>query len=250
MRIARAAVGGDVFYCAVEGDTLLRLQGDPFDTVTYSGERLSLSEARLLAPVTPSKIIAVGVNYADHASEMALSLPPDPLIFLKPPSAVIGPGDEIAYPDMSRRVDYEAELGVVIGARCKDISPDQAKRFILGYTCVNDVTARDLQKTESQWTRCKGFDTFCPVGPWIETEFDPSDAAVVARLNGNVVQSGRTSQMINNVDALVSFISRVMTLLPGDVIATGTPSGIGPMERGDTVEIEVEGIGVLCNTLR
>lgn len=250
MKIARARIADATFFGVIEGDSIRRINGDPFSVIGFSGESYELCTVELLAPVVPSKIVAIGVNYADHASELSLALPPSPLIFLKPPTSVIGPGDEIVYPAMSARVDYEAELGIVIGRRCKDISLAEAMDYVLGFTCVNDVTARDLQQVESQWTRCKGFDTFCPIGPWIETEFDYLDKAVIARLNGQVMQSGRTSQMINKVDVLVSFISKVMTLLPGDVIASGTPSGIGPMERGSLIEIEVEGIGVLKNTLR
>lgn len=249
MKIARARYIDSEFYGVIDGNTIKRIKGDPFNGICFSAETYELSSVQLLAPVVPSKIVAVGVNYADHASELSIALPPNPLIFLKPSTSVIGPFDVIVYPEMSNRVDFEAELGIVISKRCKDVSPLEAMDYVLGFTCVNDVTARDLQKLESQWTRCKGFDTFCPIGPWIETEFDYRDKAVIARLNGQVMQSGRTSQMINKAGVLVSFISKVMTLLPGDVIATGTPSGIGPMERGSLIEIEVEGIGVLQNKI-
>ena len=189
----------------------------------------------------------MGLNYQDHADEQNAQLPEEPRLFIKPATAVIGPDDAIVYPEMSERVDYEAELAVVISRRTRNIPPEEALRHVLGYTCGNDVTARDLQKKDRQWTRAKSFDTFAPLGPWIETDLDPSSCAVEARLNGEIKQSSSTGKMIFSVPFLVGFISRVMTLLPGDVILTGTPAGIGPMERGDTIEITVGGIGTLRN---
>jgi 2-keto-4-pentenoate hydratase/2-oxohepta-3-ene-1,7-dioic acid hydratase in catechol pathway len=208
---------------------------------------VALSEVRLLAPCEPSKIVAVGLNYRDHAEELNMKLPEEPLLFLKPSSSVIGPGDTIIMPRQSARVDYEAELAIVIGIEAKGVSEKDAGKFILGYTCLNDVTARDLQNKDGQWTRAKGFDTFCPLGPWIETEIDPFDLKIDLLLNGQSKQSSRTSNMIFNPFKLVEFISGVMTLFPGDVIATGTTSGIGPMCDGDTVEVRIESLGSLVN---
>ena len=208
---------------------------------------VALSEVRLLAPCEPSKIVAVGLNYRDHAEELNMKLPEEPLLFLKPSSSVIGPGDAIIMPRQSARVDYEAELAIVIGIEAKGVSEKDAGKFILGYTCLNDVTARDLQNKDGQWTRAKGFDTFCPLGPWIETEIDPFDLKIDLLLNGQSKQSSRTSNMIFNPFKLVEFISGVMTLFPGDVIATGTTSGIGPMCDGDTVEVRIESLGSLVN---
>lgn len=209
----------------------------------------ALSEVTLLAPCQPSKVVAVGLNYRDHAAELSMPAPDEPVLFLKPPTCVIGPGDSIRWPAMSARVDYEAELGVVIRDRASNIAPEQAREHILGYTCANDVTARDLQKKDGQWTRAKSFDTFCPMGPWIETDLDPGDLSIESYLNGMRKQSSRTSQLIFPVERLVSFISRIMTLLPGDVIITGTPAGIGPMQPGDDIEVRIEGIGSLKNSV-
>jgi 2-keto-4-pentenoate hydratase/2-oxohepta-3-ene-1,7-dioic acid hydratase in catechol pathway len=211
-----------------------------------------LDQVRLLAPCQPSKIVALGKNYAAHAREMAAKgmsseVPSEPLIFLKPPSAVIGPGEAIVYPAMSQQVDYEAELVVVIGRRAKSVAQGEARSYVLGYTCGNDVTARDLQKKDGQWTRGKGFDTFCPLGPWIVTNPDPANLHLETRVNGVVRQSGVTSDLIFGVEVLVSHISQIMTLEPGDVIMTGTPAGVGPLVPGDVVEVEIEGIGVLRN---
>jgi 2-keto-4-pentenoate hydratase/2-oxohepta-3-ene-1,7-dioic acid hydratase in catechol pathway len=195
----------------------------------------------------PSKIVAVGRNYAAHASELGNEIPVEPLIFLKPSSAVVGDGDDVVYPSISRRVDHEAELAVVIGRRARDIAASEALGYVRGYTCANDVTARDLQKTDGQWTRAKGFDTFCPIGPATVEGLDPAGLDIVARVNGEVRQQGNTSEMIFDVAALIAFISGVMTLEPGDVILTGTPPGVGPVQRGDLMEVEIAGIGVLRN---
>jgi len=192
--------------------------------------------------------VAVGLNYRDHASEMGLEIPKEPILFLKPSTSVIGPQEAIVYPSQSSRVDYEAELGVVIGRTCKDVDARDAKDYILGYTCLNDVTARDLQAKDGQWTRAKSFDTFAPIGPWIATDIeDPHTLSIQARLNGETKQSSNTSNLIFTVYELIDFISHIMTLREGDIIATGTPSGIGPMSLGDEIAIEIEGIGVLVN---
>ncbi len=205
---------------------------------------------KLLAPVLPGKIIAVGLNYRDHAQEMGLALPQNPILFMKPSTSVIGPDDKISYPAQSGRVDYEAELGVVISRKCRNVKAGRARDFIFGYTCLNDVTARDLQAADGQWTRAKSFDTFAPIGPWIVTDIeDPHNLAISSRLNGELKQSSSTSNLIFSVFDLVEFISSVMTLEKGDLIATGTPSGIGPMNRGDEIRIEIEGIGTLTNTV-
>lgn len=220
-----------------------------YDPSTRTAGR-ALEIERIAAPVIPGKIIAVGLNYRDHAREMALEIPSEPILFMKPSSSVIGPDETIRYPSQSSRVDYEAELAVVIGTTCRNVNAASAQDCILGYTCFNDVTARDLQAKDGQWTRAKSFDTFTPLGPWIVTGLnDPHGLTVTARLNGEVRQSSNTANLIFSVFDLVEFISHIMTLDPGDVIATGTPSGVGPMECGDVVEIEIEGIGVLKNTV-
>jgi 2-keto-4-pentenoate hydratase/2-oxohepta-3-ene-1,7-dioic acid hydratase in catechol pathway len=231
----------------LEGDAIRVLSGTFFENPVPTGGEVGASEVRLLVPVIPSKVVAVGRNYVAHAQELGNEVPEEPLIFLKPSTSVIGPGDPIPLPPQSRRVDHEAELAVVIGRVCRRVTEDEATAFVLGYTCGNDVTARDLQEKDDQWTRAKGFDGFCPLGPWVETELDPSDLEVACRVNGEVRQTGRTGAMAFPPAALVSYISQVMTLLPGDVILTGTPAGIGPVAAGDQVEVEVEGIGVLAN---
>lgn len=247
MRLVRFAAGGRTAYGVLRDDTIEELSGDMLGRREALQKTHALSAVKLLAPCSPSKIVAIGLNYRDHAREMGFSIPENPVLFLKPPTALIGPDDEIIYPSMSKQVDYEAELGIVIKSRAKDISPDKVHDIILGYTCANDVTARDLQKTDGQWTRAKSFDTFCPAGPWIETELDPDDVSVESYLNGVRRQSSRTSQFLFPVNDLVSFISRVMTLEPGDLIITGTPAGIGPMQPGDEIEVRIEGIGSLIN---
>jgi 2-keto-4-pentenoate hydratase/2-oxohepta-3-ene-1,7-dioic acid hydratase in catechol pathway len=206
---------------------------------------------QLLAPVLPSKIVCVGRNYAAHAAELGNEVPKEPLIFLKPPSAVVGPGEAILLPPYSRQVEHEGELALVVGRRCSRLGEvADALAYLLGYTCLNDVTARDIQKAETLFDRAKGFDTFCPIGPFIETDLDPRDALVETRVNGALRQSGRTSLMIYPVASLVRWISRMMTLEPGDVIATGTPAGVGPLKDGDVVEISVGGVGQLQNPVR
>jgi 2-keto-4-pentenoate hydratase/2-oxohepta-3-ene-1,7-dioic acid hydratase in catechol pathway len=250
MKIIRfAAPDASESYGVMEGNTVLALNGAPFLALDYSGLTYPFASVKLLAPCTPSKIVCLGVNYHGHAREMGHTLPTAPLIFLKPSTAVIGPEAGIIYPLMSQRVDYEAELAVVIKKAGWRISQENALSHVLGYTCFNDITARDLQKIDGQWTRAKGFDTFAAVGPWIETEADPGNLTVETYLNGERKQHGNTSDLIYHVDYLIHFISHVMTLLPGDVIATGTPSGIGPMQVGDTVEIRIEGVGSLHNKI-
>ena len=216
--------------------------------IISGGEVLSLEDVTLLPPSQPSKIVCVGLNYVKHAQELKMPLPDEPILFLKPPSAILAPGGQIVYPSSSIQVDYEGELAVVIGKRCRNISADEAEKYILGYTCFNDVTARDLQRKDGQWTRAKSFDTFAPFGPWIG-KIDPSDADIKTRVNGKLVQDSNTSDLIFSVPRLVQFISAVMTLEPGDVIATGTPPGVGQLQKGDLVEVEIEGIGVLKNSV-
>lgn len=226
------------------------LEGTPFEPLPPTGETVALSKLRLLAPCQPTKIVAVGLNYRDHAVERGKPIPEEPILFLKPPTAVIGHDHDIIYPRMSKRVDYEGELGIVIGRRTSKLAEtDRVEDYILGYTCVNDVTARDLQDRDGQYTRAKGFDTFAPIGPAIVSGIDPSALSIETRLNGKVRQSSNTRNLIFNVDYLVRFVSWVMTLEPGDVISTGTPSGIGPMSPGDRVEVKIEGIGTLGNTV-
>jgi 2-keto-4-pentenoate hydratase/2-oxohepta-3-ene-1,7-dioic acid hydratase in catechol pathway len=251
MRIVRFELMGRTGYGILEGEKISVLWGTPYDGLeNTTGEVVSLPEVTLLAPCEPTKIVALGLNYRDHAAEFGLPIPDEPLIFLKPSTAVIGPDEGIVYPAMSRRVDYEAELAVVIGRTCSNVREEEAGDHILGFSCFNDVTARDLQKKDGQWTRAKGFDTFAPLGPWIETEIkDPDNLTVEAYLNGERRQHSNTRNMIFKVAAQISFISKIMTLLPGDVIATGTPSGIGPMREGDVVEIRVEGVGTLKNRI-
>lgn len=214
-----------------------------------AGREYGMDKVTVLPPCKPTKIVCVGLNYKDHAAEMKDRIPDEPVLFLKPPSSVIGHGGHIVYPPQSRQVDYEAELGVVIGKRARHVKAEHAKDYIQGYTCFNDVTARDLQKKDVQWTRAKSFDTFSPVGPFIVTDIDPTNLAVQSRLNGEVKQSSNTSNMMFDVYRLVEFISGVMTLEHGDVIATGTPSGIGPMKKGDVIEIEIEKVGTLSNKI-
>lgn len=252
MRIVRFDMQGRTGYGLLAGEKIDVLWSTPYDggLENTTGEVVSLPEVTLLAPCEPTKIVAIGLNYRDHAAEFGHPIPEEPLIFMKPSTAVIGPDEDIVYPAMSRRVDYEAELAVVIGKTARFVEEADFREYVLGYTCINDVTARDLQKKDGQWTRAKGFDTFAPLGPWIETDIaDPNNLTVAGYLNGERRQHSNTGNLIFPVATLVSFISRIMTLLPGDVIATGTPSGVGPMRPGDVVEIRVEGIGALRNRL-
>ena len=249
MRIARFSAGEEVAFGVVEGEEIAQVSGHPFlGEIRFTGARYPLPDVRLLAPILPSKVVAVGRNYAEHAREMGSDLPDEPLFFLKPSTSVIGTNEVVQYPEkLSQRVDHEGELAVVIGRLCREVPVDRAKEVIFGYTCANDITARDLQSKDGQWTRAKGFDTFCPLGPWIETVLDPSDLGIETLVNGEARQSSRTSAMIFDIPRLISHISQVMTLLPGDVILTGTPEGVGPLQIGDTVSVEIEGIGALRN---
>lgn len=249
--IARFSLDGSIRWGLVKDDLVMVLREEPWNGIKDSfEEKLPISKVKLLSPSLPTKIIALGLNYRDHAEETGFPIPKEPLIFLKPPSAVIGSGDTILIPKDVGRVDYEAELAIVIGKRCKNISKEEAPNYILGYTCFNDVTARSLQSKDGQWTRSKSFDTFAPVGPWISTEVNPLDLSIKLYLNGELRQNSRTSRMIFNVYEIVSFVSRIMTLEPGDIIATGTPSGIGPIKDGDEVIVEIEGIGRLVNYVK
>jgi 2-keto-4-pentenoate hydratase/2-oxohepta-3-ene-1,7-dioic acid hydratase in catechol pathway len=251
MKLVRfMAPGGQDPVCGIViNDEIAELEGDLFSDPARQKGRHPLSGVTLLPPCRPTKIVAVGLNYGDHARELGFAPPDEPVVFLKPPTTIVGPGEAIVYPRSSSQVDFEAELGVVIRSRIRAIKPHEASGHILGYTCANDVTARDLQKKDGQWTRAKSFDTFCPLGPWIETDLDPGDLLVESYLNGERKQSSRTSQLIFGVDLLVSFISGIMTLEPGDIIITGTPAGIGPMLPGDEVEVRIEGIGRLRNSV-
>jgi 2-keto-4-pentenoate hydratase/2-oxohepta-3-ene-1,7-dioic acid hydratase in catechol pathway len=257
VRIARFAKGDGVAYGVVEGESgtgqaIAELFGHPFGIdpagVRLTGERYPLAEVRLLAPVLPSKVVAVGKNYAGHAREMGSEPPEEPVLFLKPSTSVTGPGDRIAYPvKITDRVDYEGELAVIIGRLCRDVPKERAEDVIFGYTCANDVTARDLQARDGQWTRAKGFDTFCPLGPWMETGTNPADLGITTTVNGDVRQHARTSELLWDVPSLIAYVSSVMTLLPGDVLLTGTPEGVGPLTDGDEVAVTVESIGTLTN---
>ena len=246
MRVVRVFTGDDVRYGLADECSITLISDEPF-AAWETEESISLQGARLMPPAMPTKIVCVGLNYRAHALEMGHELPSEPVLFLKPPTAMNATNGEIHVPPDVGRVDYEGELAVVIGRRAHRVPPSEAESHILGYTCANDVTARDLQNKDGQWTRAKGFDGFCPIGPWVETDVDPTDLLLETYLNGACVQSSRTSDMIFDVPHLVSFASHVMTLLPGDVVLTGTPGGIGPMQAGDTVEVRIEGIGSLVN---
>jgi 2-keto-4-pentenoate hydratase/2-oxohepta-3-ene-1,7-dioic acid hydratase in catechol pathway len=247
MKIVRFTADSRVKYGILNDESIQAIVGSPFRRIKPSDHRYRLSEVKLLSPCVPSKIVALGLNYRSHAEETRNPIPKNPLIFIKPPTAVIGPEDNIVYPPSSTRVDYECELGVVIKRPAKRVSEEDALNYVLGYTCFNDVTARDHQRDDVQWTRGKSFDTFAPVGPCIETELDPGNVTIETYLNGELKQRGNTRDLIFSVPVLISFISQVMILLPGDIIATGTPSGISPMHPGDTVEIKIEPIGTLRN---
>jgi 2-keto-4-pentenoate hydratase/2-oxohepta-3-ene-1,7-dioic acid hydratase in catechol pathway len=249
VRIARFTVEDEVDFGVVEGDEIAQITGHPFAPFTFTGYRYPIADIRLLAPIIPSKVVAVGKNYADHAKEMGGEAPSAPVLFLKPSTAVVGDGDAVQYPSSSERVDYEGELAVVMGRLCRDVPPERALDAVLGYTCANDVTARDQQAADGQWSRAKGYDTFCPLGPWIATNVDPADLEITTTLNGEVKQRARTSDMLHDVPTLISYISQVMTLLPGDVVLTGTPAGVGPMRVGDEVAVTVDGIGTLSNRI-
>ncbi|PZG06247.1 2-hydroxyhepta-2,4-diene-1,7-dioate isomerase [Micromonospora craterilacus] len=261
MRIARFAHAKGMSFGVVEGEseagpqglTIAEISGHPFGQITFSGVRWALSDVRLLSPILPSKVVCVGRNYAEHAAEHGNEVPKEPLLFLKPSTSVIGPRDAIRLPEFSKQVEHEAELAVVIGAPgARRADRAAAERAIFGYTCANDVTARDLQRADSQWTRAKGFDSFCPIGPWITTGLDVTDLEIRCEVGRDpeemeVRQLGRTRDMVFDVPALVSYVSHVMTLLPGDVVLTGTPAGVSPLTEGDTVTVRIGGIGELTN---
>ncbi|HJT37831.1 MAG TPA: fumarylacetoacetate hydrolase family protein [Actinomycetota bacterium] len=250
MRIARVARGGAISFALIEGDEVAELDGPPIGGLRFTGSRAPLANVRLLAPVLPSKVIAVGLNYPSVAELVGMPVPTEPLLSLKPSTAVIGPNDPIRKPRDAEIVDHEAELAVVVNGLVRKADLETAASAILGYTCANDVTSRDLREREGQWTRAKGYDSFCPLGPWIETDVDPLGLGLRARVNGEVRQDANTKEMVFSPVQLVSFVSHVMTLLPGDVISTGTPPGVGPLEPGDVVEIEIDGIGVLRNPVQ
>jgi 2-keto-4-pentenoate hydratase/2-oxohepta-3-ene-1,7-dioic acid hydratase in catechol pathway len=246
----KLGVGTDPLFGVLnDQDAILVLRGDPiYSGIVPAEKSLKLSDVKLLAPVIPrSKVVCIGKNYADHAAEMDSEVPSEPIIFIKPNTSVIGPNELIIWPRMSERVDYEAELAIVIGRICKEVPASKAKDVIYGYTLANDVTARDLQKKDGQWSRAKGFDTFCPLGPWIETEFIPGDQKITSTLNGEVKQSSMLSEMIFKVPQIIEFVTNVMTLLPGDVILTGTPAGIGAMPSGASITVAIDGLGALTN---
>lgn len=254
MQIARISLESGPRYAIVDHDTdeYVILAGDPiFQGLDTTGQRVARKGTRILSPVIPrSKVVAVGRNYAAHIEEMGSDTPESPLLFLKPNTSVIGNDDFILQPSWSNEISYEAELAVIIGRPCKDVPVERVDEVIYGYTAANDVTARDIQREEEQWTRAKGFDTSCPLGPVIDLDFDPTDVVIQTRVNGELRQDGRSSQMIHSVKELVSYISHSFSLLPGDVILTGTPAGVGTLNPGDVVEVEIEGIGTLSNELR
>ncbi|MDG4863608.1 fumarylacetoacetate hydrolase family protein [Streptomyces sp. T-3] len=252
MRIARFSIDGNVAFGAVEGEgpddlVLDIIKGIPYADFELSGVKVPLSKVRLLPPVIGNKIVAYGRNYADHAKELGNEVPEAPFAFFKPTTSMIGSGDAIEYPSFSNELHHEAELAVVIGRMCREVPRERVKDVIFGYTCANDVTARDVQKREKQWARAKGFDTSCPIGPWVETELDPSDLGIQCTVNGEQRQLGSTSQMIHSIEDLIVNITEAMTLLPGDVILTGTPAGVGPLNVGDEVAVTIQGIGTLTN---
>jgi 2-keto-4-pentenoate hydratase/2-oxohepta-3-ene-1,7-dioic acid hydratase in catechol pathway len=249
MRLVRFRFGDRIATGAIDAgsEDIRILRGTFFDDPIPTGEQVPLADVRLLAPVLPSKAVCVGKNYAAHAAEFGMEVPDEPLLFLKPSTAIAGPGDPIQLLPISARVDYEGELAVVVGRLARHVRAEDAYRYILGFTCANDVTLRDLQKMDDQWARAKGFDGSCPLGPWVETELDPNDIRVETRLNGEIRQAAQTSDMVFGVAELIEYITEFMTLLPGDVLLTGTPEGVGRLSHGDVVEVEVEGIGTLSN---
>ena len=248
MKVARFSQGDEVRFGVLDGPELVVLKGHPIvNGYEPSGERVPLKEVKLLAPSIPSKIVCVGKNYPAHIDEMGMAADAEPALFLKPSSAIVGPGDNIFLPQQSGQVELEVELALVIGALTRNVSPEDALQYVWGFTVANDVTARDLQASDAQWMRSKSFDSFCPIGPWLETEFIPEDQMIESRINGEVVQSSTIDQMIFTVPQIISYVSHNMTLLPGDVIITGTPAGITKINSGDIVECEVEGVGTLIN---
>jgi 2-keto-4-pentenoate hydratase/2-oxohepta-3-ene-1,7-dioic acid hydratase in catechol pathway len=249
MRLIRFRFGDRIAHGALDDGIVRVLQGTFFEDPLPTGEEVPLDDVRLLAPVLPSKVVAVARNYAAHAAEFGGQVPEEPMVFLKPSTAVIGPGDLIPLPPISHRVDYEGELVAVVGRLARNVSAEDAGRYVLGYTCGNDVTLRDLQERDGQWTRAKGFDGSCPLGPWIETVLDPGDVRIETRVNGDTRQFASTADMVFGVATLIEHVTSFMTLLPGDVLMTGTPEGVGPLAPGDRVEVEVENLGTLSNVV-
>lgn len=251
MRLGRIASPDGVAFVSIEGEgdsqTAKEIAEHPFGTPTFTGRSWPLADVRLLAPILASKVIAIGKNYAAHVAEMGGEAPKDPVIFIKPNTSIVGPGASIVLPPSSNEVHFEGELAIVIGRPCKDVPAAKAYEVVLGYTVANDVSARDHQKHDGQWTRAKGHDTFCPLGPWIETSLDPTDLEIKTEVDGVVKQRSRTSLLLHDIPKIIEWVSAVMTLLPGDVILTGTPEGVGPIADGDSVSITVEGIGTLTN---
>ncbi|GAA1240937.1 fumarylacetoacetate hydrolase family protein [Prauserella halophila] len=253
MRLARIAHPEGVAFVSVDGDgdsndtVVWEVADHPFGKPNYTGKKWPLADVRLLAPILPTKVIAVGRNYADHAREMGNEVPAEPMIFLKPSTTVIGPNAPIRRPKQSERVDFEGELAVIIGQPVKNVPAAQASQAVLGYTIANDVSARDFQRSDGQWGRAKGFDTFCPIGPWIETDLDPADLAIRTTVDGETKQDSRTSEIVHKIPELIEFVSSVMTLLPGDTILTGTPAGVGPIVAGQEVSVTIDGLGTLTN---
>ncbi|OZC61172.1 2-hydroxyhepta-2,4-diene-1,7-dioate isomerase [Rhodococcus sp. 15-725-2-2b] len=251
MRLGRIASPDGVAFVSIEGEgdsqTAKEIAEHPFGTPTFTGRSWPLADVRLLAPILASKVIAIGKNYAAHVAEMGGEAPKDPVIFIKPNTSIVGPGAPIVLPPSSNEVHFEGELAIVIGRPCKDVPASKAYEVVLGYTVANDVSARDHQKHDGQWTRAKGHDTFCPLGPWIETSLDPTDLEIKTEVDGVVKQQSRTSLLLHDIPKIIEWVSAVMTLLPGDVILTGTPEGVGPITDGDSVSITVEGIGTLTN---
>ncbi|GAA3619484.1 fumarylacetoacetate hydrolase family protein [Marihabitans asiaticum] len=251
MRIARYTTGDDPVYGLVDGagEKIAEVTGDPlYQRIELTGATTTVEDVRLLAPVIPrSKIIGIGRNYRDHAAEMGSEVPDEPMMFLVPNTAVVGPGEPVVIPELTKEVSFEGELAVIIGRMCKDIEPEEVRKVIFGYTIANDVTARDLQRGDGQWARAKGLDTFCPLGPWIETDLDPQDVRIVTTLDGEIRQDGHSSDMVHGVAELISYASKAFTLLPGDVILTGTPAGVGPVVAGQRVEVDIDAIGTLAN---
>lgn len=247
MKIVKVLYKGSNLWGILDGGNVQLLSGTPYKKIKPSTKKVSLPECELLAPADPSKIILAGLNYTDHAKELKMRRPKEPVIFLKPPTTLIGHKGKIIYPKEVKRLDYEAELAIVISKKCRNVTQSGASKYILGYTCLNDVTARDLQSKDIQWTRAKSFDTFCSLGPWLETNISPKNLNIRLYLNGKLKQDSTTKHFIFSVNYLVSFISKIMTLLPGDIISTGTPKGVGPMRRGDKTVVEIDGIGRLEN---
>lgn len=247
MRIVRVNYKRQPKWGVIKKETVHLLEGTPFGRIKYSEQTAAYNNVKLLSIATPSKIIMVGLNYREHAKELGLKIPKEPVLFLKPPTSIVAPGENIVYPNGVKRLDYEAELAFIVKKTARNIQEKKAGEYILGYTCCNDVTARDLQKKDGQWTRAKSFDTFCPLGPHIETQLQPENLAIRSYLNGRLRQNSSTSDFIFSIYYLLAFVSRIMTLSPGDVISTGTPHGIGKMKRGDKIEIEISGIGRLKN---